>query len=341
VLRPYTTHTLPSPAYALAIHPAYDLSTPTTALYIASPSSLPVRLISPFVPSILASYPLVNATTEAYIAPHSLLFDTYGGNGNHFFAGSESEISIFDINRNGEGPMSRMKTIPSRRKKIVGGGVGMKGIVSALASSSDGMLAAGTFGRWVGLYGSGGRGGMAGVFEVCNNPEDYDGVGEGAGITQLLWSSCARYLCVVERGSDGIGVWDVRSTGKRLSWLRGRKAKTMQRLGAEVVGDELWAGGTDGNVRFWEGLGKMEGVLYPTWTFQASPDAVSSATMHPSGTVFATCSGQRHTATEEDEDTDKDLVRGGSPGNTDPVSSPQICDNRLNVWSLIREDHPR
>ncbi|MCJ1390713.1 hypothetical protein MMC18_003574, partial [Xylographa bjoerkii] len=293
-LCPYASHVLPSPAYALAVYLSYDLSTPNTALYVASPSSLPIRLISPFVPGILASYPLINQTTEAFIAPHSLLFDAYGDNVNHFFAGSESEISIFDINRNGEGPLSRMKTIPSRRKKIVGGGVGMKGIVSALAMSSEGILAAGTFGRWLGLYDTGGRGGTAGIFEVGKIDEDEDGVGDGAGITQLLWSPCARYLCVVERGSEGIGVWDIRSTGKRVSWLRGRKAKTMQRLSVEVVGSELWSGGTDGDVSVWEGLGVQEGLVDPVYEFRAHEDAVSSAVMHSSGTVLATCSGQRH-----------------------------------------------
>ena len=232
--------------------------------------------------------------------------------------------------------MNRMKTIPSRRKKIIGGGVGMKGIVSALALSSEGMLAAGTFGRWVGLYEGGGRGDMAGVFEVCKIPEDKDGVGEGAGITQLLWSSCGSYLCVVERSSDGIGVWDVRSTGKRLSWLRGRKAKVMQRLGAEVVGNEVWAGGTDGNVRVWADFGMVEGYLDPAWMFQAS--SVSSATMHPSGTVFATCSGQRRTATQEDEDDDEDLTSASTPGGDHSISSHKISDNRLTVWSLIREE---
>ena len=188
---------------------------------------------------------------------------------NHFFAGSESEISIFDINRNGEVPLSRMKTIPSRRKKIVGGGVGMKGIVSALAMSSEGILAAGTFGRWLGLYDSGGRGGTAGVFEVGKLDDDKDGVGDGAGITQLVWSPCGRYLCVVERGNEGTGVWDIRITGKRVSWLRGRKAKTMQRLSVEVVGSELWSGGTNGIVRVWEGLGDREGLIDPVYEFQA------------------------------------------------------------------------
>ena len=156
-----------------------------------------------------------------------------------------------------------MKTIPSRRKKIVGGGVGMKGIISALAMSPDGLLAAGTFGRWLGLYNSGGRGGVAGLLEIGKNSGVSGGAEEGAGITQLLWSSCGRYLCVVERRSDGIGVWDVRNTGRKISWLRGRKANTMQRLGAELVNRQIWAGGMDGAVRMWDGLGMREGIVDP------------------------------------------------------------------------------
>ncbi|MCJ1421197.1 hypothetical protein MMC32_007559 [Xylographa parallela] len=210
-----------------------------------------------------------------------------------------------------------MKTIPSRRRKIVGGGVGMKGIVSALAMSSEGILAAGTFGRWLGFYDSGGRGGTAGVFEVGRLDEDVDGVGDGAGITQLLWSLCGRYLCVVERGSDGIGVWDIRSTGKRVSWLRGREAKTMQRLSVEVVGSDVWSGGTDGVVRVWEGLGEHEGLTDPAYEFRAHEDAVSSAVIHPSGTVLATCSGQRH-AYDLSED------------------EPN-CDNSLKVWAFEQD----
>ena len=160
--------------------------------------------------------------------------------------------------------MSRMKTIPSRRKNMVGGGVGMKGIVSALGMSRDGLLAAGTFGRWVGLYDGGGRGGTVGVFEIKNYEVDEESK-DGAGITQVVWSDCGRYLCVVERTSDGIGVWDIRGTGQRLSWLSGRKARTMQRLNIDLVGKELWAGGVDGKVRIWDGLGMNGGVVKPSW----------------------------------------------------------------------------
>lgn len=268
-LTPYSSNNLPSPPYATAIHPAYNLSSPATALYLASLASLPTRLVSPFSPGIIASYPLINKTTEAFIAPHSLLFDTYRSLGHVFFAGSESEISVFDIARDGEGPVSRMKTIPSRRKKALGGGVGMKGIVSALGMSCEGLLAAGTFNRWVGLYDGGGRGGTVGVFEIKKQEDDVGGIGVGAGVTQVMWSNDGSYLCIVERESDGVGIWDIRSTGRRMQWLSGRNARTMQRLSVEVVGDRVYAGGTDGMVRCWEGLGLSEGVVEPRWELKA------------------------------------------------------------------------
>ena len=181
------------------------------------------------------------------------------------------------MSRDGEGPVARMPTIPSRRKKIVGGGVGFKGIVGALGMAhSTGVLAAGCLGGWVGMYDSGGRGGVVGVFENSKTEEVGmdDGsvvvVGEGCGVTQVVWSACGRYLVVVERGSDGVGVWDIRGTGKRLAWLTGRRARTMQRLRVDMWGEEVWAGGTDGRVRVWEGgVGRREGVVEPSWGFEA------------------------------------------------------------------------
>ncbi len=145
----------------------------------------------------------------------------------------------------------------------------MKGIISALSIGSSGILAAGTFTRCVGLYDSLGRGDIIAVFPLPNATTNEEKEEQGTGITQLLWSSCGRYLCVVERGSDGIGVWDVRGTGRKLAWLAGRKARTNQRLNVDLIGEEIWAGGTDGKVRGWEGIGTKEGVVQPTFEFHA------------------------------------------------------------------------
>lgn len=236
------------------------------AIYIASLRSLPIRLLSPFSPSILASYPLVSPTTEEYIAPHSILFSR--NDSNTFFAGSLNLISTFDINRNGEGPVDRMRTVPSKRSKAVGGMGGIKGIVSALDMSLEGVLAAGTFSRWVGLFDAYGRGGSLGSFELPHSTTSREGL-DGTGVSQVLWSADGRYLCVAQRASDGIGIWDVRGTGKQLAWMEGRKAQTNQRMSMEIVGDELWAGGLDGMVRVWHGLGEKEGTIDPAWEFKA------------------------------------------------------------------------
>lgn len=342
--KPYTTYTYPEPVYASTFHPSYALFSPSSCLILASLRFLPVRLLSPFAPGILSSYPLVSPTTEAYITPHSLLFNP--AETNQFFAGSDSCISLFDISRNGEGPISTMRTTASRRNHSATG-QDMKGIISTLAMSSDGVLAAGTFNRWIGLYDGHGSGNTMAVFPLTADSEPEGEKGQG--ITQVLWSACSRYLCVVERGSDGIGVWDIRGTGKRLAWLRGRKARTQQRLSVDVMGGEVWAGGTDGVVRMWEGLGSKEGALNPVWQFRAHDDAVSSAALHPTGSVLATCSGQRHWGSTEDggdvgsdPESDAESVLSSlsstysqlSSDFTSRVEASRKSDNSMKIWAL-------
>lgn len=152
-----------------------------------------------------------------------------------------------------------------------GGGVGMRGIVSALslqpcggAGEGDGMLAAGTWTRWIGLYDLGGVGGTVSTFSVASAADEHAGIG-GTGITQTAWSKCGKYLFVAERRSRGVLVYDVRVTGKLVAWLAGREADTNQRIGIDVFGaedgSEIWGGGVDGVVRVWEGVGMTEGKV--------------------------------------------------------------------------------
>ena len=339
-LIPYALHHSPEPVYATTLHPAYNLQEPSTCLALASPRSLPIRLFSPFIADrILASYPLVSPTTETWTAPHSLLFHPLEAN--TFFAGSESCVSAFDVSRDGDGPVTRMHTTRSRRGGAAGKGQGMKGIVSAMGVSSEGILAAGTYSRWVGLYDGVRSGGNAGVFSVDTEDE----VERGGGITQMIWSACGRYLCAVERTSDGVGIWDIRGTGKRLAWLRVRNARTQQRLGVDVLGAEVWAGGLDGVVRVWEGLGMAEGVVDPMWEFTAHEDPVSSTSLHTSGSVLATSSGQRHSlppiraVDDLGSESDGDSSPSGSliPKNSLSLSlqaKAQGTDNSLKLWAL-------
>ncbi|KAM5433525.1 hypothetical protein MferCBS31731_007031 [Microsporum ferrugineum] len=272
ILQPYYTIPSKEPIYSLAIYPFYELQEPSTTCLLSGLRDHPIQLNSALYPGLLASYSLVSPTTEAFITPHSLLYPTSLG-GTHFLAGCDSMICLFDISRPGkEGPISRLPTIPSRRKKLVGGGVGMKGIVSAMAIDSGGsrVLAAGTFTRHIGLYGDNGNGDTIATFSIANTAAE-KAIG-GNGVTQVLWSPCGRYLYVVERKSDGVLVYDIRVTGQLVGWLEGRRAMTNQRLNVDLVdlrgASEIWAGGMDGVIRMWKNPSHTEGGLCPTWEEQ-------------------------------------------------------------------------
>ncbi|KAG0652451.1 WD40 repeat-containing antisense [Hyphodiscus hymeniophilus] len=359
-LTPYTSHASATSINCLTTYPHFSLQDTSTTLYLSTPTDLPIRLQNCLSTSNtpLSTYNLISPTTEAYLTPSSILWSTPG---THFLTGTDCLIALFDVSRNGEGPVSRMPTIPSKRHKIKGGGVGMRGIVSTLshqptsAEHGDGMLAAGTWTRWVGLYDRGGLGGMVSTWSIAEAADKDAGIG-GTGITQTFWSACGRYLCVVERKSGGVLVYDVRVTGKLVAWLEGREADTNQRLGVDVFeaagGMEIWAGGTDGVVRVWEEVGKTEGAVERSWEWNAHQDPIGSTVVHNSGTVVATCSGQRSiaefgsgtdsdTSSSEEEDNEEDnedsspnsSIDGDSPAHSFRAPS-RVPDNSIKLWSL-------
>lgn len=255
--------------------------------------------------------------------------------------------------------------------------MGMRGIVSALSIQPDeggkGIVAAGTWTRWVALYDSAGMGGTVATWSIASAADDHAGIG-GSGITQTAWSRCGRYLYVVERKSRGVLVFDVRVTSKLVGWLEGREAMTNQRLGIDVFegekGMEVWGGGTDGVVKVWEGVGLSEGAMERSWEWKAHDglflfilfwkerrangdiDPVSSTVVHSTGTVVATCSGKRaeigvDQLSDDDSDTDSsddssdDSSSDGESISTNSSTSTNSIrplsrspDNSIKVWSL-------
>lgn len=289
-LTPYTKHTFPTPINCIAPYPHYTLSDPSTTLYLSCPNSLPIRLSNILSPTShpQASYNLICPTTEKYLTPSSILWSLPG---THFLTGTDCLISLFDISRSGCGPTTRLPTIPSKRHKMKGGGVGMRGIVSALSlqsstdeSSGSSILAAGTWTRWLGMYDAAGLGGTIATWDISTAADSEAGIG-GQGVSEVGWSGCGRYLWVAERKSRGVLVYDVRVTGKLVCWLEGREAETNQRLGVSCFegdgGMEIWAGGTDGVARVWEGVGTKEGACKRNWEWRAHDGIVLSYFSRP------------------------------------------------------------
>jgi telomerase Cajal body protein 1 len=278
--------------------------------------------------------------------------------GTHFLTGTDCLITLFDVSRNGSGPLNRLPTIPSKRHNMKGGGVGMRGIVSSISLqpqqslSSTSLLAAGTWTRWIGLYDAGGLGGTVANWSVATAADSTAKI-SGAGVSQTLWSPCGRYLTVVERKSRGVLIYDIRVTGRLVGWLEGRTAETNQRLGVDVFGapggdgksvneTEIWAGGLDGVVKVWKwrGVGN-EGDedmgLAPEREWPAHESAVSGVAVHPSGTVVATSSGQRQEIGdfEEEGDIDSDDASGISETSSRSIKRKgKPPDNRIKIWSI-------
>ncbi|KAI1428250.1 hypothetical protein F5Y12DRAFT_732667 [Xylaria sp. FL1777] len=350
-LKPQARLQLPEPSNVLSGAPYFSLAEPWTQQLLVSARDHPIQLFylapsspSPPPPSAsssspISSYRFTKARSETFLTATSLLWPSPG---THFIAGSRSLLARFDIQRTGEEPVARIRTIPSERHLSKGGGVGMRGTVSALGGqpmdSGNGasLVAAGTWTRWVGLYDFAQAGECVATWGIAaavretatyekNNEdtngsqsENRDGIG-GDGITQTIWSPCGRYLIICERKSRGALIYDVRVTGKLLGYLMGRDALGNQRIACDVFtgmnensGFEVWSGTSSGTVKVWEGVGSLEGPHAPAWEWAAHQSTVGSTCLHPSGTVVATCAGSWEFP---DEDDDNNLTHRGSFNN--------------------------
>ncbi len=228
----------------------------------------------------------------------------------------------------------------------------MRGIISTLALQPDSgaegassMLAAGTWTRWVSLYDGEGMGGTVANWSIASAADSEAKVG-GAGVSQVLWSGCGRYLYVVERKSRGVMVYDVRVTGKLVAWLEGREADTNQRMtvGLTTAGGttDIWAGGTNGSVKVWRDVEKQEGGVAgdETWGCYGEETVVGGVGLHPCGSILATASGSRKELLADldlDFESDSDSASEDEDGTRDRIgaSKRQVSeDNSVKIWNF-------
>ncbi|KAK3307327.1 WD40-repeat-containing domain protein, partial [Chaetomium strumarium] len=384
------TIALPEPTSAIAPCPYFALEQPATQALLTASTDHPIHLHHAFPPSPssspslddngndddeddndngpftpppkhlkqpppLASFRLIKHETEAYLPVASLIWPAPG---THFVAGTTNRIALFDVSRPDTlqpDPLLTIPTIPSTRHLAKGGGVGMRGTVSALASQpiinaaadgGGGLLAAGTWTRSLGLYDVMRSGECVATWSVAGAASEEVARVGGRGVLQTLWSPCGRYLVVNERGATGLLVYDLRGTHRLLGWLEGRDGRTNQRLSCDVFpgterigGFEVWAGTKDGGVVVWEGVGNQEGGVAPSWDWQAHCSAVGATAMHMSGSVVATCSGSWNIVDDNEGQSSSDSSdESGSETSTARQSSwkPRVVvqETSLKVWSL-------
>ncbi|KAI1490983.1 hypothetical protein F5X96DRAFT_678705 [Biscogniauxia mediterranea] len=340
-LTPSARIPLPEPSSVLAGAPYFDLSSPWTHQVLVSAQDHPLQLFyldpntTTTTAAASASYPLTkDPRSETLLAATSLVWPAPG---THFVAGARSLLARYDASRAGDGPVSRIRTIPSERHLAKGGGVGMRGAVSALGHEPLGgrLIAAGTWTRWVGLYDFG-----AGAGEMCVATWSIASAADGDGVTQTVWSPCGRYLVVAERTARAALVYDVRVTGRLLGWLAGREAACNQRIGCDVFpgqhdddggGFEVWSGSAGGAVRVWEGVGGREGAHAPAWGWRAHDrSAVGSACVHMSGSVVATCAGSWEFPDVEEEGGEGE----GEGEKRMPWMRRRNKESSLKIWSI-------
>nr|POE71834.1 guanine nucleotide-binding protein negative regulator 1 [Quercus suber] len=320
----YSTFPAASNIQSYAVYPGFQLQDASTTLVLSANIGEPLRLSNALqFATVHAKYKLIKQTTEEYLKAYSL---TFTASGDHFVAGSVGMISVFDTQIDGSGPIVEHRThvgksLTSFDHEVTS--MTKKGIVSALGISSGRLLAIGTTEQEVALYNNEGRGECATSFSIRPLRGDTAGI-TGRGVTKLAWSPCGTYLLVAERQSDGIQVFDVRNTFRRVAWLSGRQANTSQRLGIDVIptasGYEVWGGGMDGCVRMWTNPGAVTGAQ--------SYDGVLK--MH----IVATCSGKRFSLAEVAEcDSDSSTSSGAEcASHADTSSLP--ADNTLKVWTV-------
>ncbi|KAF8420491.1 WD40-repeat-containing domain protein [Tirmania nivea] len=307
-LKPYAVIHEPESVYSIGTCP-WILDDPNMNWFITCVRDNPLHLYA-LTGKVLSTFVLQNANTEQFLSPHSIIFSRQEP---HFICGTESMISVFDLNR--REPLTNLRTIPSR--KHTSSTQTMKGIISAMDISPDsGVLAAGTLTRSVGLYDQEGSGEVVSIFSVAEEGEQT--ANSLKGVTDIRWSSCGTYLYVAERKSEKITVWDVRKLFGKVATLTGREASTVQRMGIDVFlgegeRDMVVAGGLDGKIKMWD----VHGDTCSVGQWEAHNDPVSAVAVNPAWPgLIASCSGQRNHSRGFSHDDDR----------------PWNIDNTLKLW---------
>ncbi|KAI8594441.1 WD40-repeat-containing domain protein, partial [Dissophora ornata] len=223
-------------------------------------------------------------------------------------------IEIFDTTRPGRDSQKR-PTVPTRKSRK-----GQKGVISCLSFNPDhsNLYAAGSYLKTIGLY-------DARADELIVGGRR----GEMGGVTQVQFSPDGQYLYSASRQDPWIRCWDIRDTAHVLHRLERPGDLTNQRIAFDISYDGRWlsTGDMSGDISVFDLTNPSDDkVDRLAARIHGHGDVVSAATFHPSGTILATCSGQR----KYDLDLD-------SSDSSDAEDDTALVDNSIRLWTLPGE----
>ncbi|GAA6050921.1 hypothetical protein NBRC10513_000853 [Rhodotorula toruloides] len=329
-LSPVWTHSPPDSLISSAWYPGASSADPAMFTFAVGVKDHPVHLLDGNDRRVRASYPIVDHT-ERFVAPHSMAFSP---DGSRLCCGFENAFEIFDVSQPGaEG--YRLHTTPTRSSRQ-----GQKGIISSLAfsppdSSSNSLLAAGSFSGSVGLYDISSPTPLTHLLQPSQH----------GGVTKLLFHPLSPHLLfVASRQSTHLDVWDLRNTSRTSSSGKlSRKGRTNQRLGFDIDPSGTWlaAGDQDGNLSVFSAQ-PLPDQLEPVTTFSLSSEPISTALFHPFALLLITTSGarkfggakraRRDTASSSESDSSDEEDGANAGAQDDGLSVAER--NSLEIWRL-------
>ncbi|KAG0311093.1 Telomerase Cajal body protein 1 [Dissophora globulifera] len=327
---------------------------PSTCCVLSSSRDHPVHLWDAYTGELRCSYTILDHC-EVNVAPTALCFNL---DGSKIYCGSNNMVEIFDTTRPGRDSQKR-PTVRTRKSRK-----GQKGVISCLAFNPDqsDLYAAGSFLKTIGLYDSRADELLLLLRDKGNNTSSNSGgnrarrQGEMGGVTHLQFSPDGQYLYSASRQDPWIRCWDIRDTTRVLYRLERPGELTNQRIGFDISSDGRWltTGDMNGDISVFD-LGNPTDTSAERLVarLHGHDDVISAATFHPSGSILATCSGQRKydmdledgsdtdmsSSSEEDEPLVSDVSTSqekvlltNSLGANDGARS--TIDNSIKLWTL-------
>lgn len=241
----------------------------TTCCFLSTSRESPIHLWDAFNGQLRATYRAYNQVDEVEASISVQFVDS----AKEIWAGFKNALRIFYV----EQPGRQVNTIQFKKDFP-----NVTGLVSCIRENPimPGLVAFGTYSKYIGLYRSG---------PLCTFKT-------GSGVTQIEFSPCGTKLFSAVRRSSEFLCWDLRNPGTLLYSLQGRQSDTNQRIQFNIMpnGKQVVSGGTDGNIVVWDLPESINYIdLNALYKIKLSRECINGISLHKSLPIIATSSGQR------------------------------------------------